>query len=368
ICRTRRARVRESRPRPTRRPSPRACEPCLSSVTSSACPWAPSAGASWKTGLPGVRADVRCSRSASGSRTAAHSRTWCGLTEAGGSRPDVVILGVNAFHADSSACLVVDGELRMAVAEERLGSRQKHSPCFPAEAVRRVLADSGVRLRDVTHVAIPRDVRANRRAKYRYALRHPRRSMPALFEHLRRSSRTEDMVTRLAGICGEEAAPVRFQTVAVEHHLAHIASSYYMSPFDGVTAAFSYDASGDFVSALMARCEGTRITPVARVALPASLGFFYTALCQFIGFDQFGEEYKVMGLAPYGDDAYADIMKDLLRLDPSGWFHLAPGYFGMHQGGASGEMRQDGGVHQDRMFTPLLIDPLGMPRSRPAAL
>jgi carbamoyltransferase len=286
------------------------------------------------------------------------------LTEAGARQTDAVILGVNAFHADSSACLMVDGQLRMAVAEERLGRRQKHSPCFPAEAIRRILADSGVRLRDVTHVAIPRDVRANRPEKFQYALRHPRRSIPALVEHLRRSSRTEDMVTRLAGICGEEAAPVRFQTVAVEHHLAHVASSYYLSPFDDVTAGFSYDASGDFVSALMARCEGTRITPVARVALPSSLGFFYTALCQFIGFDEFGEEYKVMGLAPYGEDAYADVMKDLLRLDPSGWFHLAPGYFGMHQGGASGEVRQDGRIHQDRMFTPLLTERLGAPRSR----
>ena len=268
------------------------------------------------------------------------------MTNAGARKGESVILGLNAFHADASACLVVDGELRMAVAEERLGRRQKHSPCFPEEAVRRVLADCGVRLRDVTHVAIPRDTRANRREKIRYALRHPRRSVPALFEHVRRSSRTADLVTGLTEICGEDAASVRFETVPVEHHLAHMASSYYLSPFDGFTAAFSYDASGDFVSALMARCEGTRIVPLDRVALPASLGFFYTALCQFIGFDDFGEEYKVMGLAPYGEDAYACIMKDLLRLNPAGWFDLSPGLFTMHQGGASGEVNSEGRVHQ----------------------
>jgi carbamoyltransferase len=275
-----------------------------------------------------------------------------------------IILGLNAFHADSAACLLIDGELRMAVAEERLGRRQKHSPCFPEEAIRRVLADSGVRLRDVTHVAVPRDTRANRHAKYRYALRHLRRSIPAAVEHVRRSSRTNGMVARLADICGEDPAEARFEAVVVEHHLAHIASAYYLSPFDELTAGFSYDASGDFVSAMMARCEGTRITPIARVPLPDSLGFFYTALCQFIGFDEFGEEYKVMGLAPYGEDAYADVMADLVRLDASAWFRLAPGYFGMHGGGESGVSRRDGRVHQDLMYTSLLADRLGPPRAR----
>jgi carbamoyltransferase len=84
----------------------------------------------------------------------------------------------------------------------------------------------------------------------------------------------------------------------VEHHLAHIASAYYLSPFEGLTAGLSYDASGDFASLMAARCEGNRIEVLDRVTLPDSLGFFYTALCQFIGFDELGEEYKVMGLAP----------------------------------------------------------------------
>ena len=244
-----------------------------------------------------------------------------------------VILGLNAFHADSAACVLVDGELKAAVAEERLGERRKHSPQFPVEAIRRVLAIAGVRLRDVTHVAMPRQSKANLGAKAGWVLRHPVRGLRATAEHFARRGKTTSLLEQLSEACGEAPDRVAFQTVGVEHHLAHIASAYYLSPFDGLTAGFSYDASGDFLSAMAARCEGTRIEVLGRVPLPDSLGFFYSALCQFIGFDQFGEEYKVMGLAPYGEDGYRDEMSRLIHTVPGGWFRLQPGYFGMHEGG-----------------------------------
>ena len=120
---------------------------------------------------------------------------------------------------------------------------------------------------------------------------------------------------------------MRFETIGVEHHLAHISSAYYLSPFESLTAGFSYDASGDFASMMAARCEGARIDVLDRVTLPHSLGFFYTALCQFIGFDEFGEEYKVMGLAPYGEDKHAELMSELVGLVSQGWYRLANGYF-----------------------------------------
>jgi carbamoyltransferase len=251
------------------------------------------------------------------------------------------ILGFNAFHADSAACLVVDGKLVGAVAEERLGDRQKHSPVFPANAIRRLLADSGLTLKDVTHVAMARDPQANRAAKTAYVARNPIKAAGAVMEHLRRNRRTKSTLEQLADVCDEDPEQVNFEVIGVEHHLAHIASAYYLSPFEGLTAGFSYDASGDFASAMAARCEGNRIEVLDRVTLPDSLGFFYTAMCQFIGFDEFGEEYKVIGLAPYGEDRHGDLMHDLVRLDDGQWHRLAPGYFGMHEGGESGAVDGD---------------------------
>ena len=260
------------------------------------------------------------------------------------------ILGLNAFHADSAACLVIDGHLVGAVAEERLGDRQKHSPAFPENAIRWLLADNGLKLADVTHVALPRDASANRAAKMRYVMSNPVKGGRAALEHFLRSEKTQSMLDQLAGVCDEDPASITFETVHVEHHLAHIASSYYCSPFDGISAGFSYDASGDFASAMAARCEGHRIEVLDRVTLPDSLGFFYTALCQFIGFDAFGEEYKVMGLAPYGEDVHGELMRKLVELPEYGWFRLAKGAFGMHEGGESGAKDDRGHIVMGRLW------------------
>ena len=274
------------------------------------------------------------------------------------------ILGLNAFHPDSAACLLIDGKLVGAVAEERLGKREKHSAEFPANAIRWLLADNGVKLSEITHVAIPRDTSANRLAKFQWMIANPNKGISAAREHFSRSRNTDLMVNRLSKICDVDPVNVNFETVNVEHHMAHLASSYYCSPFDGVTAGLSYDASGDFVSAMAARCEGTQINVIDKVALPNSLGFFYTALCQFIGFDSFGEEYKVMGLAPYGSDKYGDAMRELVTLPDDGWFSLASGYFGMHEGGESGRVDEFGNIVMGRLYTSKLTELLGEPGLR----
>src|SRR5262249_9685291 len=209
-----------------------------------------------------------------------------------------VILGINAFHPDSAACIVVDGELKAAIAEERLGKRQKHCPEFPENAIRRVLQLTNLELKEVTHVAISRNPQKNLLAKARYVVGNPIKSMAAVWEHFGQRRRTSSTLGDLAEICGKPQAHARYELVPVEHHLAHISTAYYLSPSASLTAGFSYDASGDFISAMAARCEANRVEILDRVTLPHSLGFFYTALCQFIGFDEFGEEYKVMGLAP----------------------------------------------------------------------
>lgn len=278
------------------------------------------------------------------------------------------ILGLNAFHPDAAACLVIDGRLVGAVAEERLGPRQKHTMAFPEHAIRWLLADAGLRLSDLTHVAIAGDGRANLAAKARYMLRHPRRGGRALAQKLSRRQVGQGLHARLAAICGEDPARARFEVHRVEHHLAHIASAYYLSPFDELTAGLSYDGSGDFASAMTARCEGPRIEVLGRLALPDSLGHFYSAMCQFIGFDGFGEEYKVMGLAPYGEDRHAALMERILAPGPAGWPRLDPALVDVSRGLAEARVGADGALRLGRLHTDRLADLLGPPRLRGAPL
>jgi len=274
------------------------------------------------------------------------------------------ILGLNAFHPDAAACLVIDGKLAGAVAEERLGARQKHCMGFPHNAVRWLLDHAGLRLRDVTHVAVARDGRANRGAKARYLLRHPSLARASVANYLGRQKHVQDLRQTLASLCDEDPARVLFRQHDVEHHLAHIASAYYLSPFEALTAGFSFDGSGDFASAMAARCEGPRIEVVDRQHLPDSLGHFYTAMCQFIGFDGFGEEYKVMGLAPYGEDRYAKALDELLGLDGRGWFRLNRAYFDVANGFAGARVTSRGALRLGRIYTDRLIELLGPPRAR----
>lgn len=274
------------------------------------------------------------------------------------------ILGLNAHHPDSSAALVLDGQLVAAVAEERLGRRLKHDPSFPSQAIQSVLAAGGISAKELTHIAIPHDANANFQAKARYVLSHPVSSVGAIVENRRRRRGEQGLGAEVASAVGLAPDAVNAAVVPVEHHLAHIASAYYCSPFDGVTAGFSFDASGDFVSAMAARCEGTKIEVLDRVHLPDSLGFFYTAACQFIGFDGFGEEYKVMGLAPYGEDRYAEFMSKAVQLNEADWFKLGRGLFTMHHGGEGGALDENNHIAQARIFTDRWQEGLGEPRVR----
>ena len=228
-----------------------------------------------------------------------------------------LILGLNAFHPDSAACALVDGKLVAAVAEERLGPRHKHVAGFPGLAINAVLKMAGASIRDVDHVAIGNDSNANLRVKVAHVLRTPFQSARGVLTHFQRRAKMRGFPEMIAEACGVNAGDCRFQVQRVEHHLAHLASSYYASDFDEA-AGFSYDGAGDFTSAMSARCQGNRIEVLDRVAVPSSLGFFYTALCQFIGFDKFGEEYKVMGLSAYGQPVYLDLMRELLSMPEVG--------------------------------------------------
>ncbi len=275
-----------------------------------------------------------------------------------------VILGFNFFHADAAACLIIDGKLKAALAEERVGDRVKHSSAFPENAIKFVLEDNGLSITDVTHIAIPRDANANRLSKIGHVIANPLDGAKAAFEHYRRSVESLSYKERLGKIFGVDHKAIKADIIHVEHHLAHIASSYYTSPFQELTAGFSYDGSGDFVSMMIAKCEGGRIDVIDKVTLPDSLGFFYSALSQFIGFDHFGEEYKVMGLAAYGEDKYSAEMDVLVQFDENDWFKLNKKYFGMHRGGGSGEVDESNNPIVGKMYTEKMKDLLGFVRDR----
>jgi carbamoyltransferase len=270
----------------------------------------------------------------------------------------MLILGLNMFHADASAAIVLDGEIKFAVAEERL-NRRKHFGGFPALAVKACLDAVGATISDVEHVAVGQDSDANLAKKVQYALANPAKILN--FIRLRqRKEAMRDVRSLLAKALDVDSAQLRFQEHHLEHHIAHIASAYYCSPWEKA-AGFSYDGSGDFVSTMTARCEGNEIEVLDRVFLPHSLGSVYTMICEFIGYTQYGDEGKVMGLAPYGKETYCGEMAKIVKPESEG-FRLELNYFkplGSNQGM---QVLPDGTVRLARHFSNRMEALFGEPR------
>ncbi len=232
------------------------------------------------------------------------------------------ILGLNAHHADAAACLVKDGVLVAAAEEERF-RRIKHWGGFPSEAVRYCLAEAGISLADVGHVALNSDNRAARWRKLAYVLRSAI-SPGYVLRRLRQRGERADV----AGGLREGLPDQTFKgTVhAVEHHLCHLASAFLVSPYDRAVAV-SVDGFGDFSSAAWGLAEGGTISIGGRVYFPHSLGVFYEAMTQFIGFPHYGDEYKVMGLAPYGEPRFVEQLRQVVLTKADGAFELDLRYF-----------------------------------------
>ena len=270
----------------------------------------------------------------------------------------MLILGLNMFHADASAAIVQDGEILFAIAEERL-NRKKHYGGFPTLAVKACLDAVGAKITDLHHVAVGQDSDANLTKKVQYALANPSKILNFIRMRQRKES-MRDVRSLLAGAFEMDPTALRFQEHHLEHHIAHIASAYYCSPWEKA-AGFSYDGSGDFVSTMMARCEGSEIEVLDRVFLPHSLGSFYTMICEFVGYKKYGDEGKVMGLAPYGKDTYSREVREIIELQDE-TLHLALKYFkplGSNQGM---EVLSDGTVRLARHFSERMEKSFGQPR------
>ncbi len=240
------------------------------------------------------------------------------------------ILGINAYHGNASAALVCDGKLIAAVEEERF-NRVKYAAGFPAAAIRYCLKEAGITLADLDHVAVPRNPYARLGTKLFYALRMPSFAR----ERFKVISKFTGIPTALAGTFDNDPAKIKAKFHRVEHHQAHLASTFFVSPFEQA-ALLSADGLGDFASSMWGLGSGNHMRIDGAIAFPHSLGLYYSAVTQYLGFLKFGDEYKVMGLAAYGQPVHLEPFREILRFSGSGGdfgFKLGLDYFTHHRTG-----------------------------------
>ena len=236
------------------------------------------------------------------------------------------ILGLNAYHADSSAAILKDGILIAATEEERF-RRIKHWAGFPSEAIKFCLQEAGITLDQVDHIAIGRDPSAKLMKKILFAASHPQIGFKAFSNRLLNAKKIASLSGEFAMLfpdISEESIKRKIHNV--EHHRAHLASAFFASPFEDA-ALLSIDGSGDFSTTMLGVGHDAHMEILDSIDLPHSIGVFYSAFTQYLGFPHYGDEYKVMGLAPYGVPRYVDKLRDIVKLSDNGLFKLNLSYF-----------------------------------------
>jgi carbamoyltransferase len=309
------------------------------------------------------------------------------------------ILGINAYHGDAAAAIIKDGKLIAAVEEERF-NRFKHCAGFPSESIRYCLKKAGIEISDVAHIGISRDPSAHLHKKVLFATTRAAKQMASgggrnknqgsiatleeteeahnstngggfgLFrqvkDRLGNAARVRELNVELARLLGVSKNSLRAKFHNIEHHRAHLASSFFVSPFDKA-ALLSIDGFGDFISTMWGVGEGNSIEVLGQVEFPHSTGIVYTATTQFLGFPHYGDEGKVMGLAPYGNPSYIEEFRDIIRTEEGGKFRLNLDYFRHHAEGV--EMTWDQGSPViGRIFSDEFVQAFGPSRTPGSAL
>lgn len=238
----------------------------------------------------------------------------------------VYILGLNAYHADSSAAILKDGVLIAATEEERF-RRVKHWAGFPSEAIQFCLREAGVTIDQVDHIAIGRDPSAKFWKKVWFTAANPAIGISALRNRITNTRQVFSLAQEFKAIFPEaDENALQRKIHHVEHHHAHLASAFFASPYDE-SALLSIDGSGDFTTTMLGVGKGNTIDILESIDFPHSIGVLYSAFTQYLGFPHYGDEYKVMGLAPYGHPLYVDKLRDVVHLDDNGLFTLNLSYF-----------------------------------------
>lgn len=237
----------------------------------------------------------------------------------------MIILGLNAYHADSSAAIFVDGKMIAATEEERF-TRVKHWAGFPSRAIKFCLKEAGVSLDQVDHITIGRDPSAKFARKVRFLLRDPLGGLKTVHARLRNRQQVTSLEKEFENHFGVSASIVKPKIKNIEHHRSHMASAFFASPYEEA-AILSIDGAGDFTTTMIGVGRGTTIDVFDSVDFPVSCGTFYTAFTQFLGFPHYGDEYKVMGLAPYGQPKYVEKVKQVLNFKDNGLFDWDTRFF-----------------------------------------
>ena len=288
----------------------------------------------------------------------------------------MIILGINAYHGDAAAAVIRDGKLVAAVEEERF-NRFKHCAGFPIESIKYCLMEAGVGIDEVDHIGISRDPSAHLHKKILFAATRAAKQAtsagarltqhqtgataviekppngkepggngngPGLFRQIKdrlgNAAKVRDLREELARQLQIEKGDIRAEFHNIEHHRAHLASAFFVSPFERA-ALLSIDGFGDFISTMWGSGEGNSITVLGQVEYPHSTGIVYTATTQFLGFPHYGDEGKVMGLAPYGKPRFIEEFRHIIRTEEGGQFRLNLDYFRHHAEGV--EMSWDQG-------------------------
>jgi len=271
-----------------------------------------------------------------------------------------IILGLNAYHGDSSACLVIDGQLVAAAEEERF-RRIKHWAGFPSESIRYCLQAGGVTIDQVDHIAINRNPSANLMKKALFAFTK-RPSLKAITDRLANAGKVKDIKDEFGEALGVKGEAIKAKIHNVEHHKAHLASSFFVSPFSSA-ALVSVDGFGDFVSTMWGTGEGNHLEVCDQVNFPHSLGLYYLAITQYLGFMNYGDEYKVMGLAPYGQPTEMAKMRQIVKLKDKGLFELDLNCFLHHSEGVN-MVWENGSPTMGKVYSDKLIELFGPARGK----
>jgi len=268
------------------------------------------------------------------------------------------ILGINAFHADSSACLLKNGEVINAIEEERL-KRVKHWAGFPLESIKFCLHDEGISIKDIDYITISRDPSANIVKKIGHSIKNFVK-ISSIYDRLINSRKVSSVRAILAKGLEISEKEITKKVHNIEHHRSHMASSFFASPFKEA-AILSIDGFGDFSSTMIGIGRGNEIEVLDNVLFPHSLGIFYTTFTQFMGFAKYGDEYKVMGLAAFGKPVHCEKLQDVIYMAPNGLFRLNEKYFKHPKEGV--KMLWENGIPEiDSLYSDFFIEKFGESR------
>ncbi len=270
------------------------------------------------------------------------------------------ILGLNAYHGDASACLLIDGQVVSATEEERI-RRIKHWAGFPSEAIKFCLEDAGLTLKDIDVITISRDPYANFGLKVISALKN-RLSIGNIKDRVSNIRKAGNIEDEFRLHFPDQFSSMKAKFVNVEHHRSHLASAFFVSPFEE-SAVLSIDGFGDFSSVMTSYGKGNQLTVLDKVNYPHSLGVFYTAFTQYLGFPHYGDEYKVMGLALYGKALYKEQVRQVIELTSDGLFKLNLNYFNHTRNGVNMTWT-DGIPFVDTMYSNQFIKSFGPARGK----